>query len=187
MAQISFRDPEGFVVAGPTAKPVYRVTKQESADRLLALLGSAMGQGLVDSGDFIRTGTASPADRQSVLDRAGHTAAATVLEHERIWFPTYPSEWTRGMLREAALLTLRLAETLLATGHGLKDATPWNILFRGAKPVFVDALSIESRDPCDPLWRPLSQFLSTFAYPLWLDQWKGVGVHEAFTGRRKQV
>ena len=185
MAQISFRDPAGFVVAGPTAKPVYRVAKQDSADRLLALLGSPVGQRLVDSGDFVRTGIASPSERQSVLDRTGHTAAATVLEHERIWFPTYPSEWTRGMLREAGILTLRLAETLLPAGHGLKDATPWNILFRGAKPVFVDALSIESRAPCDPLWRPLSQFLSTFAYPLWLDQWKGVNVHEAFLGRRE--
>lgn len=194
MPQISFRDPEGFVVAGPAAQPVFRVTKQESADRILALLGSAMGKRLVDAGDFIRTGVASPDERQSVLDRAGYagyaghigqTSSSTVLEHERIWFPTYPSEWTRGMLRESGLLTLRLAETLLTAGHGLKDATPWNVLFRGAKPVFIDALSVEQRQARDPLWRPLSQFLSTFAYPLWLDEWKGVGVHEAFMGRRE--
>jgi 2-polyprenyl-3-methyl-5-hydroxy-6-metoxy-1,4-benzoquinol methylase len=145
-----------------------------------------VGKQLIDSGEFVRTGLASLSERQSVLDRTGpQTEGYTVLEHERIWFPTYPSEWTRGMLREAGLLTLRMAETLLAQGHGLKDATPWNVLFRGAKPVMVDALSFEARDPRDPLWRPLAQFLSTFAYPLWLDEWKGVGVHEAFLGRRE--
>ena len=185
MPQISFRDPDGFVVAGPVAKPVFRVTKNEAADRLMALLGSPLGLQLMDMGDLVRTTLASPLERDSVLDRVGHRSAATVLQHERVWFPTYPSEFTRGMLREAGLLTIRLAERLLAQGHGLKDATPWNVLFRGAKPVFVDALSVEARDPRDPLWRPLSQFYSTFVYPLWRDEWNGVGVHEAFQGRRE--
>lgn len=185
MAQVSFRDPEGFVVAGSAARPIFRVSKPEAAQRLLTLLDTPMGKQLVDGGDFVRTALASPAERRAVLDRTHSPQGSVVLEHERVWLPTYPSEWTRGMLREAGLLTLRLAETLLAQGHGLKDATPWNILFRGAKPVFVDALSVEERDPCDPLWRPLAQFLSTFAYPLWLDEWKGVAVHEAFNGRRE--
>jgi hypothetical protein len=185
MGQISFRDPEGFVVAGPAAKPVFRVTKPEAAHRLLTLLNSPMGRQLVELGDFVRTGVASPLESQSVLERSSSPDTFTVLEHERIWFPTYPSEWTRGMLRESGLLTLRLAETLLNEGHGLKDATPWNILFRGARPVFIDALSFEPRPAGDPLWRPLAQFLCTFAYPLWLDEWKGVGIHEAFQNRRE--
>jgi hypothetical protein len=29
----------------------------------------------------------------------------------------------------------------LREGFGLKDATPYNVLFRGAQPVFVDLLS----------------------------------------------
>ncbi len=173
------------MVAGSAAKPVFRVVQQEPAERLLHLLGSPLGRQLMEQGDFVRTAPASPLDRATVLDRAGITGPATVLEHERVWFPTYPSEWTRGMLREAALLTLRLAETLLSAGCGLKDATPWNVLFRGSKPIFVDALSVEQRDPRDPLWRPLAQFLSTFAYPLLLDEWKAVPAHEAFLGRRE--
>jgi len=185
MPQISFRDPDGFVVAGPAAEPVFRVTKTAAAERLLAWLASPTGRQLMDQGDFVRTSHASPHDRDQVLSRTGGDPAATVLEHERVWFPTYPSEFTRGMLREAGLLTLRLADRLRADGQGLKDATPWNILFRGPKPVFVDALSVESRDARDPLWRPLAQFFSTFVYPLWQDQWIGVGVHEAFAGRRE--
>ncbi len=185
MPQISFRDPDGFVVAGPAAEPVFRVTKTDAADRLLIWLASPTGRQLMDLGDFVRTAHASPADRDRVLARTSGAPGSTVLEHERVWFPTYPSEWTRGMLREAGLLTLRLAETLLREGQGLKDATPWNVLFRGAKPVFIDALSIEPRDAHDPLWRPLAQFFSTFVYPLWQDEWIGVGVHEAFAGRRE--
>lgn len=188
MPQISFRDPDGFVVAGPAAAPVFRVAKPEVAERLLTLLGSPIGRQLIDLGEFVRTSAASPTESRSVLDRIGHhdpAAAYTVLEHERIWLPTYPSEWTRGMLREAGLLTVRLAGKLLAEGHGLKDATPWNVLFRGPRPVFIDALSLEPRDPRDPLWRPLAQLMATFVYPLWLDEWKGVAVHEAFAGRRE--
>ena len=188
MPQISFRDPDGFVVAGSAAKPVFRVTQPEAAARLITLLGSPMGVKLMDAGDFVRTALATPLERDAVLSHIGHTRhnpAATVLEHQRIWFPTYPSEFARGMLREAGLLTIRLAENLLAHGHGLKDANPWNVLFRGTKPIFVDALSIEPRQASDPLWRPLAQFFSTFVYPLWLDEWKGVGVHEAFQGRRE--
>jgi SAM-dependent methyltransferase len=49
---------------------------------------------------------------------------------------------------------------------GLKDATPYNILFRGPRPVFVDILSIEHRDAGDPVWLPYAQFIRTFILPL---------------------
>ncbi|MBY0506460.1 MAG: SAM-dependent methyltransferase [Bryobacteraceae bacterium] len=185
MAQLSFRDPDGFVIKSPAAKPVFRITKPDVANRLVELLNSPLGRQMVDGGDFVRTALVAPSERDSILQLAGLPASGAVLEHERVWFPTYPSEWTRGMLREAGLLTLRLAEHLLAQGHGLKDATPWNVLFRGAKPIFVDALSVEPREPRDPLWRPLSQFFSTFVYPLWLEEWTGASAHQAFQGRRE--
>ena len=63
-------------------------------------------------------------------------------------------------------LTLRLALDLLPEGFGLKDATPYNVLFRGPDPVFVDALSIERRDAGDPTWLAYAQFVRTFVLPL---------------------
>jgi SAM-dependent methyltransferase len=89
-----------------------------------------------------------------------------IVEHERVWFPSFPPEWSPEMLESAAALTLDLAEQLLPNGWGLKDASPHNILFRGPRPVFVDVLSFERRDPGDALWPAYAQFVRTFLLPL---------------------
>ena len=89
-----------------------------------------------------------------------------VVRHERLAFPSYPYEWPAEMLHASGLLTLDLALAAFDEGLGLKDATPWNVLFRGPTPVFVDWLSVERRDPHDPTWLPYAQFVRTFLLPL---------------------
>ncbi len=89
-----------------------------------------------------------------------------LLEHPRVFFPSYPWEWTPGQWVAAGELTLELCSQLLREGWILKDATPLNILFDGARPVFVDLLSIERRDPRSPLWLAYGQFARTFLLPL---------------------
>ncbi|HWC76858.1 MAG TPA: class I SAM-dependent methyltransferase, partial [Blastocatellia bacterium] len=91
---------------------------------------------------------------------------SALVEHERIPFQSFPYEWPPEMLHAAGCLTLDLAQVLLKEGLGLKDATPYNILFRGPTPVFVDVLSFEKRDPTDPIWLPYAQFVRTFLLPL---------------------
>jgi ribosomal protein L11 methylase PrmA len=88
------------------------------------------------------------------------------------------------MLHAAALLTLDLAEKLLAEGIGLKDATPFNILFRGAKPVFVDWLSFEKRDANDPIWLSKAQFIRTFCLPLLVNKHFGFQLSWVFRVNR---
>lgn len=65
-----------------------------------------------------------------------------VLEHERIPFITYPHEWTSSMLKDAALLHISLYVELGKRGLTIKDWHPYNILFKGAEPIFVDFASI---------------------------------------------
>ena len=48
-----------------------------------------------------------------------------------------------SMLRAAALLQLDILEQALSAGLTLKDATPYNIQFRGARPVFIDVGSFQ--------------------------------------------
>jgi SAM-dependent methyltransferase len=93
-------------------------------------------------------------------------APEMVIEHEPVEFPSYPYEWPAEMLHAAAELTLELALELLPYGLGLKDGTPYNVLFRGPDPVFVDVLSVEQRDPADPTWLAYAQFVRTFLLPL---------------------
>ena len=88
------------------------------------------------------------------------------LEHPRIDPISYPWEWTTGQWRSAAELTLRLADQAIDAGWTLKDATPLNILFKGTRPVLVDVLSFERRDPYSSVWLAYGQFVRTFLLPL---------------------
>jgi SAM-dependent methyltransferase len=65
-----------------------------------------------------------------------------ILEHERVPFVSYPHEWSASMLKDAALFHLELFMGLAPYGLTLKDMHPLNVVFDGARPVFVDFTSI---------------------------------------------
>ena len=108
----------------------------------------------------------------------------SVYEHERVTFPSYPTEWPAEMLHAAGLLTINLAIRALDEGFGLKDATPENVLFRGSAPVFVDLLSFERRGPRDSVWMPYAQFVRTFVLPLLAHREFGIAPHRSLAGQR---
>lgn len=91
---------------------------------------------------------------------------AVIVEHTPLCFRNYPYEWSPGMLRSAAELTLELAREAMRAGFALKDATPYNLIFDGCRPVFVDLLSFRRRDPRESVWQPYAQFVRTFVLPL---------------------
>lgn len=101
----------------------------------------------------------------SAIEMKG-TPDRLVLEHERIEFPSYPHEWPPSLLAAAARRTLQLAREALPSGLSLKEATPYNVLFRGAKAVFVDWTSFERHDPATTGWRAANQFVECFLLPL---------------------
>src|SRR6202012_981408 len=88
------------------------------------------------------------------------------LIHPRVRIPSYPWEWTASQWLAAAELTLRLCDEALDDGWILKDATPLNVLFEGTRPVLVDVLSFEQRDPGSALWLAYGQYVRTFLLPL---------------------
>jgi SAM-dependent methyltransferase len=98
---------------------------------------------------------------------------AAVIEHERIPFVSYPYEWSFQMLRDAALLQLDLLLAALDEGMSLKDASAYNVQWRGAAPVFVDLASFHSRRPGEP-WLGYRQFCQMFLYPLLLQAYRGI-------------
>ena len=108
-----------------------------------------------------------------------------ILEHRRIAFASYPQEWPAVLLHEAATLTLDFCEELLPEGLGLKDATPYNILFENSRPILVDCLSIEKRAPGDPIWLALGQFMRTFLNPLIAHHYYGLPPSGLFLRRRE--
>lgn len=157
LSSSSFRDPGGHVV--DDGDRVLRViTDARAAEDLRAFLETPLAREAALSGRLVRTSPAS-------VD-AGSMGAALVVEHERVVFPSYPYEWPPEMLGAAAALTLDLAEEALDLGFGLKDATPYNVLFRGPSPVFIDLLSFERRDARDATWLAYAQLVRTFLLPL---------------------
>jgi SAM-dependent methyltransferase len=182
----SFRDPAGRVIVHEGR--VWRIVNSSANRDLELMLSSQVVVGLLRRGELVpsekinlENSTLPENMREQVLSDPG----AVVLEHESIWFPSFPYEWPPEMLYAAGKLTLDVAEELLANGFGLKDATPFNVLFRGPLPVFVDLLSIERRDPHDPLWLPYAQFLRTFLLPLLMNRYFAMPLQRIFLSDRE--
>ena len=89
-----------------------------------------------------------------------------IIRPERIPMVSYPYEWCFSQLRDAALLTLRVQRRAMAFGMSLKDASAYNVQFRGGSPVFIDTLSFEPRRPGP--WPAYRQFCQHFYAPLLL-------------------
>jgi hypothetical protein len=134
-----------------------------------ALAATDLFQRAVADGKLIST---EPVEAAHGLPEELEGRYAAVLRHERIPVVSYPYEWTFGMLRNAALLQLELQLDALAEGLTLKDATPYNVQWRGAQPVFVDIGSFERLRPGEP-WAGYRQFCTLYLYPLMLQAWKG--------------
>ena len=146
----TFRDPAGSLSLQDD-KAIRSIHPASEAE-VLAFLASGFCRGVQERGDLIAT---------EVDDRDGLR-----LYHPLIPVPTYPWEWTPSQWLAAAELTLRLGEEALDEGWVLKDATPHNILFVGARPVLVDVLSFERRDPTSTVWLAYGQYVRTFLLPL---------------------
>lgn len=153
IADGTFRDPEGRLYRDRDR--ILREVYPQHAASILAWVRSPTAQRWIQQCRMVPT---------TILE--SEPGQAALLEHEPIFFPTYPWEWTPGQWIDAASLTLDLCEEALDDGLILKDATPLNILFSGPRPIFVDVLSFEHRDPRSPLWVGYAQFVRTFLLPL---------------------
>ena len=105
-----------------------------------------------------------------------------LVEHARIPFVSYPYEWPFGMLKDAALLHLALMRDALAEGFILKDSSPYNVQWRGARPVFIDIPSFEPLGPGEP-WVGYRQFCELMLYPLMLQAYRGIDFRPWLRGR----
>lgn len=183
----SFRDPAGrlFVIDGHIVRIVYPSGVQD----LTAFLASATCRRFIDEGHLVRSEildarTAWNLVEKSAINPFDAAGGSIVVEHEQLAFQNFPYEWSAEMLHSAGLLTLDLAESMLDEGLGLKDATPYNVLFRGPEPVFVDLLSFERREAGDPIWLPQAQFERTFLLPLLASKYFGMQLDQILAVRR---
>ena len=159
----SFRDPESRVFYA--GDDVFRALSADGLSDFEELEAT----GLLDGERVVRT---ERADGTAAAEGLLVHEPAAVLRHERIPFVSYPYEWTFSMLKDAALLQLDLLLAALEHDMVLKDSTPYNVQFKGARPVFVDvALRAHPRGRAVGGYR---QFCMLYLYPLLLQSAKGV-------------
>jgi ribosomal protein L11 methylase PrmA len=163
----SFRDPSGFVFrhagvlyrqVNATYRPHYDLAVRSGFYR------SAMAEGLL-----------VPHEEVPLANVPHDPGASLVLRPEPLPFVSYPYEWCVSQVRDAALLTLALQRRALAHGLWLKDASAYNVQFRGSRPLFIDTLSFETYPEGQP-WVAYRQFCMHFLAPLALVHYRHVGL-----------
>ena len=160
-----------------TPDGVFRVLSAAGLEDWNALAGSKLWRALQDEGRVVAT---EPAEVDALPELlAGGVAGA--LRHERVPFVSYPYEWPFTMLKDAALLQLELNRRALRSDLALKDASPYNVQWRGTRPVFIDVGSFERLRPAEP-WAGYRQFCMLFLYPLMLQAYKDLPYHAALRG-----
>lgn len=133
----------------------YRAITEQRASLYRSLFERGIVQNAIDKGWLIQTEmTDLHLDEYSM-----------VLKHRLIPFISYPHEWCAPMLKDAALLVIDLQIELRKHNLSLQDAHPWNVLFDGARPVFVDFSSIFPVED-NQAWVGKDEFIQTYIYPL---------------------
>ncbi len=165
----SFRDRHGRVFYRDGA--VYRALSGQAIKVWERLEKTRFFPRLVEEGLIVRTRRVEAAELASTDLPPGDWAG--ILHHETVPYVSYPYEWPFRMLKDAALLQLRLISESLAEGMILKDATPYNVQWNGSRPVFIDIPSFEPLPP-GGAWTGYRQFCSLYLYPLMLQAYRSL-------------
>ena len=188
---MSFRDPCGNVIK--LQERIFRFINLHGEKDLKEILNSKIIRQNIENKHFISSCFLDSDEIKNLKNNAEFSSIYEnflpkhVIEHNAIFFPSFSYEWPAEMLYSAAELTLELSQILLVEGLGLKDASPYNVLFEGTNPIFIDLLSIEKRDVLDPIWVPYAQLVRMFFLPLFLNKFFEVELKDIFLGRSEGI
>jgi len=164
----SFRDPDGYIIR--RGEQIFRVILPSAVERWRQFASSELAKELQSAGLLIGT---REVEQDALAAELAIPTGSLVLEHECIPFLSYPYEWTFAMLRDAALLQLEILDRGLRHNWILKDASAYNVQFRGVTPVFIDVLSFAPLRRGE-VWAGYNQFCRMMLYPLMLEAYKQV-------------
>ncbi len=170
----SFKDPAGRVFYHGSS--VFRTLSDEAHRAFINARTSGLVADLINQKLLIDTELVSTADAGLPA-----TLGQAVLKQRQIPVVTYAYEWSFEMLRDAALVTLRILDRSLAVGFVLKDATAFNILFDGTIPKLVDVPSIEPYRE-GQIWAGYSQFCRSFLFPLLVSAYRDIDIQPLLRG-----
>lgn len=182
----SYRDRDARVCLG-TNSEVLRLLSPHALREWQAVSPTPFFQKAMTAGEIVPTELVDlPLSLKNSKAKLGNVTWAGALEHERIPFISYPYEWSFSMLRDAALLHLKLLIDAVSNGFTIKDGTAYNVQFRGGQPIFIDVASFERLPPGLP-WAGYRQFCQTFLFPLFLQAYKGIAYHPWLRSRLEGI
>ena len=111
--------------------------------------------------------------------------ATDIVESPRLPFVSYPFEWCEAQLYLAGQHTLDISREILDSGYELKDASAWNIIFQGNRPVFCDHLSFQPIATSQ--WWAFGQFTRHFLLPLVVSRQRGLKPHQIYATYRDGI
>ena len=170
----SFRDPGGQVFT--SGERVLRAVMLSSAPAYEAARDGGLLDALVEKQMLVGSKEVDPSALQE-----RPAPLRYLLEHPRIPFVSYPYEWSFSQLKSAALHHLDLHLAALAAQFTLSDATAYNVQFIGARPIFIDHLSVVPYRE-GQIWAGHRQFCMQFLNPLLLWALRGVQPNAWFRG-----
>ncbi len=139
---------------------IYRAIYPKSQARILRLWESGLISELINQKIFPESHITDFKTNDSNL----------IIEHQKIDVVTYPYEWSFNMLKDAALVTLKVNQIAIKYGYQTLDAHGFNIVFNKARAFFIDLgsfIEIENDFNCKHAgWRPYGEFMRTFYVPL---------------------
>jgi hypothetical protein len=104
---------------------------------------------------------------QTIINDPLNSHETLIIIQERIKPVIYPFEWSPEMLRKAAVCIIKVNQCANEFGYQLKDAHPYNIVFKYSTPLFVDVGSFIKTDIIG-FWSAYSEFKVSFMQTLQL-------------------
>ncbi|TSA08175.1 MAG: hypothetical protein D4R73_08990 [Deltaproteobacteria bacterium] len=135
---------------------LYRAISPEGAHLVRDIFECGMMRELVENGIF-------PDSHITGYRMEGHSL---VVEHKKIEVLSYPYEWPFSMLKAAALTVLKLNLIARKYGYQTKDCHPFNVVFDGLQPQFVDLGSFVKVENGYRGWGAYEEFMKSYYYPL---------------------
>ena len=163
----SFRDPDGFIFY--KNNKLYRQVNSSYKQTYDDFMRSGLYEKLVSQKFLVSHKEVRSSKKNSKIHK--------IIAPQIIPFISYPYEWSFGMLKQAALLTLKIQKLLLQHNMTLKDASAYNVQFIGSKPIFIDTLSVDSYVTGSP-WIAYRQFCQHFLAPLSLMKYKSLHLNQ---------
>lgn len=162
---LSVGDDVGVVFFGTDT--VYRAIDAAHQNQVSTLVSSGLLDELTHNGLFPKT----------TISRVPITGYPLVLAHEKIGRTIYPCEWSPEMLRSAARCVLEVNAIAGRYGYQLKDAHPYNVMFRYNSAMYVDLGSFIRLD-AGAHWSAYDEFVNCYVRTMMLVQKGLVSVYK---------